>query len=873
MRLKLINDAVAFPFCSPLRQDFISIVRCLRKIANMSKSLKELLAEQQAMMSAESSRPNWVQHGKHDETLASTPTNVDNNTTTLGEMQATSCPVQPIEVDEEQPAKDDHIERLNDPRSSQTEATVASANSSHSQPMTVAVATIRTQEAKNAKDTAVVDVKDTTPSPRELPPYFLSASASSSIKGSDWGEVSVIGEYFLAGCEALETVDFGDALRRITNVPYYCMAFCPLLRTIDCSSMVNVTTIGSHFGYGCTSVTTVNLNGMNCVRKIGMSFLEGCTSLMSIDASSLTALEHIEERFLAECHSLEEVSLLNCTKVATIESNFLLNCHELRFVDLPVFRRLERLIPPVFHGCWRLAAVNRSHFPQFTVDELRPLIAVPLVGGIIKEAPVRRKVVRPTRELAMQRQPRSLLMSLPIESFATIYSFLPAMDSSSLRGSCSSTVDAFDMAVELEYYIPCAGSENPNAVDPMLRSNYCQSRWFPLAKWKPTGYPPGAVRVRSLCCLLDSSWKSIKQQRPYPMSGVYSLRVRAHHERMDGVDEWPFSQIRDLAVADIDCFRSVTEIPKDFLNVSPSLHRLKVHESRRVRVVGPQCLQYAGRLASTDFLRSLPELDTILDGFLGYSGVRSIEISRLEFLARIGNYFAFDCTGLRDVKLVNLPSLKFIGNHFLHSCHGSFALKFENLPSLQEIDSEFLQWSKGVESVEFDGTPSLRKIGSNFCESCPSLKKVHLGDQPSLVSLNSNFLTDCGNVLEVALPGLPSLRRIGSSFLLGCASLSSVGLGSMPRLTMVPHMFMCRCSKLREFRMDAPNAGVVCFSFLNDCSSLTTLDLSTLPPNAEVAPNSLSNCDELRTIHVPREDFFPKDLIADATVHVRSSFK
>ena len=851
----------------------------------MSKSLKELLAEQQAMLSSSSSRPNRLQEKHVREASANTVDSHETTPSQHGRTRVECCPsveearnaaarTPTRDVDEGVPPTLDADKRKEEIRLTMhrqaARESVCQPQARFSGNLTLDSAATR-EPRKNIVDARYFTHRclDDALGPRELPPYFLFGSPVTSIKGTDLGEVSSLGEYFLAGCEVLESVEFCDALCRVKTIPFYFMAFCPLLRTIDCSSLVNVTTIGSHFAYGCASVTTVNLSGMCNVRKIGMSFLEGCISLTTLDASSFTALEHIDEGFLAECHSLEEVSLLNCTKVATIESNFLLNCHELRFVDLPVFRLLRELVPPAFHGCQSLHSVNQRHFPSIAADDLLQLVDVPLVGEVITEGHPRKvAVLRESRDSSNQRQPQSLLMSLPIESFATIYSFLSVNDSASLRSSCSSTVDAFNMAVELEYYIPCAGSENPNAADPMTNPVGRNSRWFPMLQpmWSASS-SSRAVRARSLSCLLDSSLNFARIcSVPQQISGVYSLRVRARGS-LQWLGQCPVPDCQSLAIADIDCFQSASEIPQRFLTDCPSLHRLKLGASPTVGVLGDNFLSSAGRLLGADFLRGLPNLKAIGAYAFSRSAIRSIEISRLEFLAVIGNFFAFDCTNLGEVKLEHLPSLRSIGKHFLYRCHGAFTLTFENLPCLQTIESDFLSRT-GVQNVVFNGTPILSSIGQGFCKCCSTLKSVHMGKQPSLVKIASDFLADCASVLEVSLPELPAVSEIGNSFLSSCTSLSSVSLGSMPCLKIVSSFFLIRCANLRELRLEAPGAEVVQCGFLNDCSSLTSLDVSALPPRAEVAPNSLRNCDNLQVISVSRQDFFPRDIIAAAAVHV-----
>ena len=711
---------------------------------------------------------------------------------------------------------------------------------------------------------------------RELPPYFLSGCTATSLGSSDWGEVSAIGEYCLAGCEALETVEFGDALRRITNVPYYFMAFCPLLRTIDCSSLVNVTTVESCFGCGCTSITNIDLNGLCSVRSIGARFLEGCKSLVRVDAGNLAALETIGERFLAECTSLEELNLKDCTKISTIESQFLLNCRLLQHMDLPVFKRLEKFRARAFQGCNSLPSVDRSHFPQFTVSNLQPLIAIPLSGGIIKSAPsgkttttagANAKSIKP----AQREQLQSLLLRLPADALAIVYSWMPPHDCGSFRATCHSTVDAFNAAVELETIIPYAGSEDPDAADPLARSvSPTSPRWFPVVLWRPRFQNPPVVSVNAVSCLLDAA-----SSRPWTygiVNTICSIRVRGDEQVDDQEERWNMMHFPNLAIADVDCFQNSRTIPSDFFRGCRSLHRLTLHLSPAVKVITEYALSSTGSLLNTDFLSELPGLETIRKRFLSGSSIRSIAITGLRFLTTIEDYFG-ECCHVRGVHLVDLPSLKTIGARFLACSDASFEVTLENLPKLEEIKTEFLDQCARLTSIVIQGTPSLRHISKRFARQCPQLKAVEMGEQPSLVEIGGNFLDGCLSLEKISLSGLRSLQEIGHKFLLGCRSLPNVSFGPMPSLTTMSMNFMGGCASIRELRIDAPSVESVSDNFLQECTALTSLDISTFSPKAKPTIECLKGCTSLRDIHVPCDDFFPKErvVLLGAKLHVNDS--
>jgi hypothetical protein len=146
-------------------------------------------------------------------------------------------------------------------------------------------------------------------------------------------------------------------------------------------------------------------------------------------------------------------------------------------------------------------------------------------------------------------------------------------------------------------------------------------------------------------------------------------------------------------------------------------------------------------------LSPLQKLETIGDYFLAECrGLDSIILKDLRNLRSIGITFCY-YGNIKRVDLIGLENLETIGNHFLNNIELLESVNFYGLPKLTTIGNEFLKASKKITTINFAGLASVRTIGKDFMMFCDGIKsyqgRVNTFDITSLTNLESvgeNFL-------------------------------------------------------------------------------------------------------------------------------------
>eukprot|EP00658_Telonema_sp_P-2_P052675 TRINITY_DN40916_c0_g1_i1.p1 TRINITY_DN40916_c0_g1~~TRINITY_DN40916_c0_g1_i1.p1 ORF type:complete len:138 (-),score=20.88 TRINITY_DN40916_c0_g1_i1:35-448(-) len=102
------------------------------------------------------------------------------------------------------------------------------------------------------------------------------------------------------------------------------MGQCSSLLELDLFPLANtVTTIGTYFASGCTSLRTIDLSPLNKVVNLRTMFLEGCTSLTTIDMSPMVSLPPLgrgQSGLLKRCTGLVNVKLPPTTSFGGVAS-------------------------------------------------------------------------------------------------------------------------------------------------------------------------------------------------------------------------------------------------------------------------------------------------------------------------------------------------------------------------------------------------------------------------------------------------------------------------------------------------------------------------------------------------------------------------
>jgi hypothetical protein len=248
--------------------------------------------------------------------------------------------------------------------------------------------------------------------------------------------------------------------------------------------------------------------------------------------------------------------------------------------------------------------------------------------------------------------------------------------------------------------------------------------------------------------------------------------------------------------------------------------------------------------------------------------VALIDLSHLQHLVQIDDYFGLNCDGLRAVRLP--PSVTAIGKEFLNCASLTSVLDLSALTLLRSIGSDFATYSSitdlrlpssltsigaeflhsckcfasvldlskltllrsiGEHFAAFSSIPDLRlpssitSIGAEFVKSCKSFTAVlDLSELCVLRSIGDYFAAH-SNVPEVRLPS--SVALIGHSFLLYAQFAAVLDLSNLTRLRCVKDGF-AKHSALTELRLP-PSVTSIGAEFLHSCKCFaTTLNLTSL---------------------------------------------
>ena len=216
-----------------------------------------------------------------------------------------------------------------------------------------------------------------------------------------------------------------------------------------------------------------------------------------------------------------------------------------------------------------------------------------------------------------------------------------------------------------------------------------------------------------------------------------------------------------VSLTDIDLsgLSGVESIGKDFLYHCGSLKTIDLSPLVNLRHLNDYSMAASFRSLSSINM-NLPLLENIPDGFLYVhfgtnNTLTSIDLSGLQSIRTIGNYFLSICAALTELDLSMLVSVKSIGNKFCFCCG-----------SLKRID--------------LSGLTNTTSLGNDFLSDCVSLEEVDLSKMTSLTDVGESFLADCSKLTTVSFDGLSSLRKMGKFSFQNCPQLTELDLRSLP---------------------------------------------------------------------------------------------
>eukprot|EP01060_Flectonema_neradi_P014019 TRINITY_DN20733_c0_g1_i1.p1 TRINITY_DN20733_c0_g1~~TRINITY_DN20733_c0_g1_i1.p1 ORF type:complete len:506 (+),score=73.22 TRINITY_DN20733_c0_g1_i1:49-1518(+) len=191
------------------------------------------------------------------------------------------------------------------------------------------------------------------------------------------------------------------------------------------------------------------------------------------------------------------------------------------------------------------------------------------------------------------------------------------------------------------------------------------------------------------------------------------------------------------------------------------------------------------------------------DFLMGCSNIRTVDLSCLQHVARIGNRFMVECTSLTNV---HIPcEIKVLGSQFLSSCS---SLEIANVFPLRKVTA----------------------IGDSFLAYCESLKVVsNISCLRDVKSIGNSFMSGCCSLASVDISCFTNVNKIGSLFLQGCKLLEALDFAALKNVTCLEGSFLSRCSSLKTISNISGLRNVVNVKkdFLLGCGSLEPINATT----------------------------------------------
>ena len=120
-------------------------------------------------------------------------------------------------------------------------------------------------------------------------------------------------------------------------------------------------------------------------------------------------------------------------------------------------------------------------------------------------------------------------------------------------------------------------------------------------------------------------------------------------------------------------------------------------------------------------LRKIPQLFSLDHKAIGSAKARSITITELPKLNKVGNDFLRICTSLKQVVFKDLPELTEVGDNWMHGCTALESMTISHLPKLNKVGDDFLRNCTSLKHAELE-IPA--NVASELVSRCPPFQQL-----------------------------------------------------------------------------------------------------------------------------------------------------
>ena len=479
---------------------------------------------------------------------------------------------------------------------------------------------------------------------------------------SGLSNVKSIGNYFLARCESLVSVD-ASALKSVTAIDKGFLNFCLKLESVDLRSFDKITVISDDFLYKCESLKDIsNMSGLSNVKSIGNHFLAGCESLVSVDASALKSVTAIDKGFLNFCLKLESVDLRSFDKITVISDDFLYNCKSLKDIsNMSGLSNVKSIGNYFLAGCESLVSVDASALKSVTaIDE-------GFLNFCLK------------------------LESVDLRSFDKI-----TVISVGFLCGCESLKDISNMSglsnVKSIGNHFLAGCDSLVSVDASaLKSVTAIDK----------GFLNSCLKLESVDLRSFDKITVISDDFLYKCESLKDISNMSGLSNVKSIGNYFLAGCESLVSVDASALKSVTSIDDGFLMDCEKLESVDLCGFDKITVINENFLYNCKSLKDISNMSGLSNVKSIGNHFLaGCESLVSVDAASLKSMTSIDDGFLMDCEKLESVDLRSFDKITVINDNFLGRCE-----------SLKDISN-------------MSGLGNVKSIGNNFLAGCDSLVSV-----------------------------------------------------------------------------------------------------------------------------------------------------
>ena len=589
------------------------------------------------------------------------------------------------------------------------------------------------------------------------------------------------------------------------------------------SKTYNVTSIGEHAFYGCSSLTSVTIP--NSVTSIGNEAFFNCSSLTSVHISDIAAWCNI---MFANTYS----NPLHCAKhlfidgkeitelvipdgVTSIGRYAFVDCSSITSITIP--NSVTSIGSFAFHGTawfenqpYGLVYAGKVAYYYNRGSILTSIELAEGTLGIAGDAFSDCNLYSVTIPNSVINIGEAAFSGCTHLSSVTIPNSVTSIGSFAFSG-CSSltsvTIGNSVSSIGDHAFYRCNSLTTvsiPNSVTDIGRSAFNSCR-----------------RLTSIT--IPNSVKNIANEVFFECSSLTSITIPNSVKSIGNSTFWGCSSLTSVTIPN-----SVTSIGSSAFSKCSNLTSITIPNS--VTSIGSSAFSKCSNLTSITIPNSVT---TIVDEvFYGCSSLTSITIPNS--VTTIADEVFFGCSSLTSITIPN--SVTSIGYKAFEGCDSLASISlntknvdswFQNMKSIKEVvlgDSvisigEFaFQNCRGLTSITMPN--SVKSIGHSAFKKCSSLTLVTIPN--SVTSIGSSAFSDCTSLTSITIPN--SVTSIGSSAFSKCSNLTSITIPNS--VTSIGSSAFSKCSNLTSITI--PNSVTsIGFNAFGGCDSLASICLNT----------------------------------------------